>query len=157
MAAGQPGRTAPWAKALGAVILALLATIVAAYIIGIAREAERKRSAFEATQGDARRFADTLSKNVAGQPIDRHDAQQALEDAVAKGHGLLFAVAPTEDGTRLVVQLERTYQRSMPLFGPADATADRCFTIDFGNSAQRSNITAHGPDDSCIEIARKAR
>ncbi|GAA2424477.1 hypothetical protein GCM10010255_77570 [Streptomyces coeruleofuscus] len=138
----QPGRTAPWAKVFGAFVLALITAIVAAYGIGAYREAERERSAFEATREDARRFADTLSRSVTGRAIDRRDAQQALNKAVAKEHGLLLSVTPTRDGTRVIVQLSRFYRRSLPLFGPADTVTRRCFAIDFDSSAQHTRITS---------------
>ncbi|MET9792375.1 hypothetical protein [Streptomyces canus] len=55
----------------------------------------------------------------------------------------------TERRTRVVIQLTRSYQRSPALFGPAEATVDRCFTVIFEDAEGRNlsaDITGHTAD-----------
>lgn len=156
MAPHQVGRTAPWAKALGAVLLALLAAVIVAYAVGASREADRRSSAFEATRTDAQRFADTVIDRNGGPPRDRQDVQRALDSAVGKGRGLLYTMRSTEGRTRTVLQFSRTFQRSLTLLGPARATVDRCFTVVFQGPAARAEaeIIAHDADETCSEVAQ---
>ncbi|WAZ26590.1 hypothetical protein STRCI_008184 [Streptomyces cinnabarinus] len=52
----------PWAKALGAIVLALLAAIVITFTVANSQEADRERAAFEDTRLDAERLR-TSSKH----------------------------------------------------------------------------------------------
>lgn len=55
----------------------------------------------------------------------------------------------TERRTRVVIQLTRSYQRSLALFGPAEATVDRCFTVIFEDDEGwhlSADISAHTAD-----------
>ncbi|MFJ6085852.1 hypothetical protein ACIQI8_31135 [Streptomyces sp. NPDC092369] len=156
MTGERPGRTAPWAKALGAVLLALVVTLVVSWVVAGARESAREHTAFENTRDDARRFADALIAR--GGPLSRQDVENTLDQATGKGRGdgLLYKVSSVDGRTRAVVQFARVYQRSVHLFGPAEATADRCFTVDLPPSAAtRDNvrILAHGADESCTQVA----
>ncbi|MER5222200.1 hypothetical protein [Streptomyces flaveus] len=63
VATAQMGRAAPWTKALGAILLAVLAVVLVTYGVGDSREATRKDAAFEATRDDARRFTDAVVGN----------------------------------------------------------------------------------------------
>ncbi|MCL8017773.1 hypothetical protein [Streptomyces sp. AS02] len=156
MASRQAGRSAPWAKALGAVLLAFFTVLIVAYAVGESREADRERSALEATRADAQRFADAVVDGNGGPPHDRRDAERALDSAVGKGQGLLYATRSTEGRTRTVLQFSRTFERSLTLLGPAQATVDRCFTVVFHGSAARTEaeIVAHDADETCSEAAR---
>ncbi|MFE0255664.1 hypothetical protein [Streptomyces sp. NPDC059010] len=156
MATQQVGRTAPWAKALGAVLLALVATLIVAHVVGGSREQDREDSAFEATRADARHFADAVIAQHSGPPHDRQDIQRALDSAAGTKNGLLYALDSTEDRTRAVVQFSRTYRRSMPILGPAQTTVDRCFTVVLRGPAPqtKAEITAHDADETCAQVAR---
>lgn len=156
MASHQVGRSAPWAKALGAVLLAFLAVVIVAYAVGESREADRERSAFEATRADAQRFADAVIDENGGPPYDRRDAERALDSVVGKGQGLLYAMRSTEGRTRTVLQFSHTFERSLTFLGPAQATVDRCFTVVFQGAAARTEaeIIAHDADEPCSEVAQ---
>lgn len=156
MAIHQVGRTAPWAKALGAVLLALVATLIVAYVVGGNREQDREDAAFEATRTDARHFADTVIAQHSGPPHDRQDIQRALDSAVGTKNGVLYALTSTEDRTRVVVQFSRTYRRSMPILGPAQAMVDRCFTVVLKGTdpGTKAEIVAHDADETCAQAAR---
>jgi hypothetical protein len=156
MTVEQRGRTAPWAKALGAVLLALVVTLVAFWVIADSRESAREHTAFENTRDDARRFADALVAR--GGPLSRHDVEDTLEQVTGngRGNGLLYKVSSVDGRTRAVVRFARVYQRSASLFGPAQSTARRCFTVDLPTSAatrENVRIVAHGADESCTEVA----
>ncbi|MEU7662208.1 hypothetical protein [Streptomyces lincolnensis] len=164
MTAEQRGGTAPWAKALGAVLLALLVTLVVSWIVAGSRESDREHAAFESTREDARRFADALvargAAGGAGGPLSREDVQDTLESTAGNGHGngLLYGLSPASaDGRmRAVVGFSRVYERSASLFGPAEAMARRCFTVDLpGSSSARDGVrvVAHDADVSCTEVA----
>ncbi|MCX5256904.1 hypothetical protein OOK27_22700 [Streptomyces canus] len=158
MTTSQAGRTAPWGKALGAVLLALLAAIIVAYSIANSRETDRKHSAFEATRMDARRFADTVVAQHNVTPTNRQDIQTALGASAGKGNNLLHSMQFTERRTKVVIQLTRSYQRSLALFSPAEATVDRCFTVVFEDAESRHlsvDITAHTADTRCSAVARQ--
>lgn len=154
----QSGRKDAWAKALGAVLLALLAAIIVAYSTVSSHDADHKQSAFEATRTDARRFADTVVAQHNVPPTNRQDIQTALGTSAGKGNGLLHLMQSTERRTRVVIQLTRSYQRSLALFGPAEATVDRCFTVIFEDAEGRhlsADITAHTADKGCSAVARQ--
>ncbi|WP_103513202.1 hypothetical protein [Streptomyces sp. SM13] len=153
----RSGRTAPWAKALGAVLLALLALLTASYVIDDRREDERERTAFEATRTDARRFTERVAERAPAGSMAWADVREMLDSSAGKGNARLFAVVPIADGTRVVVQFSRLYERSLPLFGPADVRTRRCFTIHFGAGEESARITAHDAGDSCREVAEQAR
>ncbi|WP_189188026.1 hypothetical protein [Streptomyces albiflavescens] len=56
------------------------------------------------------------------------------------------------------MQFSRVYHRSLTLFGPAETTADRCFTVDFPSTMSRTTqprITAHDSGESCTDVAAK--
>ncbi|MFD8010501.1 hypothetical protein [Streptomyces sp. NPDC058955] len=151
MRAEREGRTALWAKALGAVLLASVVTLVAALAVSGRSEADREHNAFEATQEDARRFAADLLADKGRTPTDQ-DIRDALD--VAPGFGVLVDTPPTADGTRLLVQFSRPYKRSLVLFGPADAMATRCFTIDLPSTGpSEPRVKAHGPKEPCETVA----
>ncbi|MER6291145.1 hypothetical protein [Streptomyces sviceus] len=154
----QTGRTAPWAKALGAVLLALLAAIIVAYSISSSRETDRKHSAFEATRTDAQRFADNLVAQRTALPTNRQDIQAALDTPAGNKSGLLYSMQPTKSGTKVVIQFTRSYQRSLAVLGPSEATVDRCFTVIFERGEVRhlsADITAHTADERCSQVARQ--
>ncbi|MCX4981306.1 hypothetical protein [Streptomyces sp. NBC_00572] len=155
MKADQRGGTAPWAKALGAVLLVPVLALVALYAVGRFREAARERDAFDATRADARGFADALVAAKGVTPTDQ-DVRDVLDTAAAGRRGVLYEVRATADGTRVLVQFSRPYERGVALFGPADAMADRCFTVGLPSPASgppRAEVTAHGPEDSCADVA----
>ncbi|MFF0479284.1 hypothetical protein [Streptomyces sp. NPDC004284] len=151
------GRTAPWGKAVAAVLLALLVTLVALVTVSRLQESARERNAFEATRADADRFADVLAAE--GATPSEQDVRDAF-DAFAGGSpqlGTVVGVRPTGHGTRVLVLFSRPYERTQPLFGPADAMATRCFTIDLpGAGRTRPVVTAHGPEESCTGTAAAA-
>ncbi|MFI9170987.1 hypothetical protein [Streptomyces lincolnensis] len=165
MTAEQRGGTAPWAKALGAVLLALVVTLVVSWIVADSRESDREDAAFESTREDARRFADALvTRGEAGRPLSREDVQDTLESTAGNGHGngLLYGLSPASaDGRmRAVVGFSRVYERSASLFGPAEAMARRCFTVDVPGASPSSSpsrdsvrVVAHDADVSCTEVA----
>ncbi len=156
----RKGRTAPWAKALGAVLLVPVVVVVALFAVARHREGDRERDAFDATVTDARRFADALAgRGAAPSPQDVRDVL-AETAGHGRGDGVLHEVRPAADGTRVIVQFSRTYERSPALFGPSTTTADRCFTIglpalpaDESPDGTEARVTAHGPDASCLEVA----
>ncbi|MFE0701718.1 hypothetical protein [Streptomyces sp. NPDC058872] len=151
MRAERKGKTAPWVKALGAVLLVSVLALVAAFAVGRYREAGREHEAFEATQEDARRFADDLLASNGRAPTDQN-IRDALEGA--PGFGALVEARPTADGTRLFVQFSRSYERTLTLFGPSDSLATRCFTIDLPSTGPSGpRIAAHGPEKSCVAVA----
>ncbi|MFF1453750.1 hypothetical protein ACFVYF_37315 [Streptomyces sp. NPDC058274] len=148
----QRGRTAPWAKALAAVLLTLVVTLVVSWVVADSRESAREHTAFENTRDDARRFADALVAK--GGPLSRQDIEDALETVT--GNGLLYKVSSEGGRTQAIVAFSRLYQRSAPLFGPAETMTDRCFTIDLPTSAptrESVRIVAHGADEACTEVA----
>ncbi|MFE7460774.1 hypothetical protein ACPEIF_10850 [Streptomyces sp. NPDC012600] len=155
MPTGQPGRTAPWAKALGAVLLALLGVLVAFFVVGGSGEADRKQEAFESTREKARRFADDVTARRLTPPIARSDLQKAMDAAVGKQYGQLLSAASTDSGTRVVAAFSQMYRRSAPRLGPAEVMTRRCFTIDFDAGGGSPRITAHGADVSCTERAEQ--
>ncbi|MFE3858609.1 hypothetical protein ACFXPN_46710 [Streptomyces griseorubiginosus] len=158
MTTSQTGRTAPWAKALGAVLLALLAAIIVVYSIGSSRESDREHSAFEATRTDAQRFADSVVAQRNTLPTDRQDIQTALDTSTGNKNGLLYSMEPTNSRTKVVLQLTRSYQRSLVLFGSSEATVDRCFTVIFELNEGRhlsATITAHTADERCSQVAQQ--
>ncbi|MGA5193089.1 hypothetical protein [Streptomyces exfoliatus] len=157
----RKGRTAPWAKALGAVLLVPVVVVVALFAVARHREGDRERDAFDATVTDARRFADALAgRGAAPSPQDVRDV---LAETAGRGDGVLHEVRPAADGTRVIVQFSHTYERSPALFGPSTTTADRCFTIDLpvlpadeSSEGTEARVTAHGPDESCLDVAAAA-
>ncbi|MDX3456139.1 hypothetical protein PV396_30075 [Streptomyces sp. ME02-8801-2C] len=156
----QRGATAPWAKALGAVLLALTVTLVVSWIVGDFRESAREHTAFENTREDARRFADALVADSG--TLSRQDVEDILERASGngRGHGLLYELNYTKGRTQIIVRFARVYQRSVSLIGPSESMAKRCFTVDLPTSAaspKSVRIVAHGADDSCTEVAARAR
>ncbi|MCX4907537.1 SGNH/GDSL hydrolase family protein [Streptomyces sp. NBC_00878] len=155
MTTDQIGRTAPWAKALGAVLLCFLAVVLVAYGIGSAREASRKDAAFEATRNSAQRFADAIVAQGSAHPVNRQDVNSALSSVTGLHTGLLFGIDSANDSTRVSIQFSNSYQRSLAVFGPADATVGRCFTITFQNSGQerQAQITPHSANASCTDVA----
>ncbi|MEV2211114.1 hypothetical protein AB0H86_06400 [Streptomyces sp. NPDC050997] len=167
----QQGRTAPWAKALGAVLLALVVTLVVSWRVADSRESDREHTAFENTRDDARRFADALVALVArGGTLTRQDVEDTLESATGngRGNGLLYELVSADGRTQVVVRFSRVYERSASLFGPAESMAKRCFTVELPTSAPASasasaptsaptqesvRIVAHDADESCTEVA----
>ncbi|NEA64347.1 hypothetical protein [Streptomyces sp. SID12488] len=154
----QRGRTAPWAKALGAVLLTLVVTLVASWVVADHRESARKHTALENTRDDARRFADALVAR--GGTLSRQDVEDTLARATGNGHGngLLYKLSSANGRTQVVVLFARVYQRSVSVFGPAESMADRCFTVDLPMSAatrESVRIVAHDADDSCTEVAAR--
>ncbi|MEU2508016.1 hypothetical protein ABZ621_25325 [Streptomyces sp. NPDC007863] len=151
MKAERKGRTELWAKALGAVLLASVVALVAAFAVSGRSEADREHDAFEATQRDARRFAVDLLTGKGRTPTDQ-DIRDALDEA--PGFGVLVETRSTPEGTRLLVQFSRSYERTLVLFGPADTMATRCFTIDLpSTSPSGPRIKAHGPKEPCGTVA----
>ncbi|MFF7551212.1 hypothetical protein ACFZCU_47625 [Streptomyces canus] len=158
MTTSQTGRTAPWAKALGAVLLALLGAIIVANSIANSRETDRKHSAFEATRTDAQRFADSVVARHNAPPTSRQAIQAALDTSTGNKNGLLYSMQPAERRTKVVIQLTRSYPRSLALFGPAEATVDRCFTVIFEIDEVRhlsADITAHTADERCSGVVHQ--
>jgi len=156
----QQGRTAPWAKALGAVLLALVVTLVVSWRVADSRESDREHTAFENTRDDARRFADDLVARVVtrGGTLSRQDVQATLETATGngRGNGLLYELVSADGRTQAVVRFSRVYERSASLFGPAESMAKRCFTVELPTSAptqESVRIIAHDADESCTEVA----
>ncbi|CAM5504883.1 hypothetical protein GCM10010222_64890 [Streptomyces tanashiensis] len=155
MKAERRGGTAPWAKVLGAVLLVPVVALVALFALSRVRESGREHDAFEATRADATRFADTLVATKGVTPSDQ-DVRDALDGFAGHGPrlGLLVGVRPAEHGTRVFVHFSRPYERGMSLFGPSDAMAVRCFTIELPEATRdRPRVTAHGPDVSCTTLA----
>lgn len=155
MTAEREGRTAPWAKALGAVLLVVVVALVALFTAAHFREAAGERDAFEATRADAARFADALVATKGLTPSDQ-DVRDALDQYADGGPhlGALVEVRPTGHGTRVFVQFSRRYERTLVVFGPADAMATRCFTLDLPQTGPaRPRVTAHGPEKSCAAVA----
>lgn len=153
MSLEHPGRTAPWAKALGAVLLALLTMLTVSYVISRSEEADRRSNAFQDTREDARRFAHAFTSQDFAPSLERRAIQDVLNTSVGKGGGLLFAVEPVNGGTRVIVQFSKPYRRAVHLFGPSDAAVRRCFTIVLSPD-RRPQISAHGADESCRDVAR---
>ncbi|MFE4664998.1 hypothetical protein ACFRI7_20580 [Streptomyces sp. NPDC056716] len=155
MKAEREGRTAPWAKALGAVLLIPALVLVTVFAVGRYRESGREREAFEATRTDAARFADALVAAEDPTPSDQ-DVQAVLDRTSIAGprNGALVEVRPTEHGTRILVQFSRTYERNLAVLGPAEAMATRCFTVDLPAAVPvRAQVTPHGPEKSCLSLA----
>src|SRR5688572_10096701 len=111
MTTDQMGRSAPWARVLGALVLTLLAGLLVSYGIGSYREAARKDAAFQATRNDARRFADAVVAQDGTRPVDRQDVEAALASVERLGYGSLFAVDSAEESTRVTIEFSRMYQR----------------------------------------------
>ncbi|MFF7780788.1 hypothetical protein ACFZCG_41060 [Streptomyces tanashiensis] len=154
MKAERRGGTAPWAKVLGAVLLVSVVALVALFALSRVRESGREHDAFEATRADATRFAGTLVATKGVTPSDQ-DVRDAL--AAFPGRGVLVAARAGQHGTRVFVHFSRPYERGMPLFGPSDAMAGRCFTIELPETTRdRPRVTAHGPDVSCTTLAASA-
>ncbi|MFF8379892.1 hypothetical protein ACF07V_27615 [Streptomyces sp. NPDC015661] len=148
------GGTAPWAKVLGAVLLVPALALVTLHALATARESGRKDEAFEATRADAERFAGLLAPE-GGTPSEQ-DVREALDRFAGDGPhlGSLAGVRPTEHGTRVLVLFSRPYERTVVVFGPAEAMAVRCFTIELPETARvRPRVTAHGPEESCTAMA----
>ncbi|WP_327695702.1 hypothetical protein [Streptomyces sp. NBC_00459] len=99
MTPGQRGRTAPWAKALGAVLLTLVVTLVVSWTVAGSRESGREHTAFESTRDDARRFADALVAR--GGTLPRQDVEDTLEKATGngQGNGLLYKLSSVHGRT----------------------------------------------------------
>ncbi|WP_448321992.1 hypothetical protein [Streptomyces sp. CO7] len=155
MRAEQAGRTAPWAKALAAVLLTPVLVLVTLHAVGEYRESGRERGAFEATRTDAARFADALVAARDRTPSDE-DVRAVLHRAAGAGPrtGALIGVHPTQHGTRVVVRFSRPYERSLAVLGPAEAVARRCFTVDLpATGPPRAHVTAHSPETSCRSVA----
>ncbi|MEV4947852.1 hypothetical protein [Streptomyces sp. NPDC053755] len=152
--AERRGGPAPWAKVLGAVLLLPVVALVALFTVAHYRETARERHAFEATRADAERFADALVAEGRS-PSDR-EVRVLLDRPAGDGprNGVLVDVRPAEHGTRVFVQFSRVYERPLALFGPAETTATRCFTIDVPETSQaRPRVTAYGPEQSCTTVA----
>ncbi|MFF6794488.1 hypothetical protein ACFY9C_36080 [Streptomyces filamentosus] len=125
--------------------------LVATFAVGVQGEADREHDAFEATQEDARRFADGLAADKGRAPTEQ-DIRNAL--AEAPGFGVLVETRTTAEGTRLFVRFSRPYERTLVLFGPADTMTTRCFTIDLSSTGpSRPRVKAHGPKDPCGSVA----
>ncbi|MEU2237403.1 hypothetical protein [Streptomyces vietnamensis] len=149
------GGTAPWAKVLGAVLLTPALALAAYFAIADHRQEAREQDAFEATRGDAARFADALVAAKGFTPSDQ-DVRDALEGFTTGGppFGTFVEARPTEHGTRLFVEFTRGYERTVPVFGPADAMTSRCFIIDLPKAGPaRPRVTAHGSRESCTSVA----
>ncbi|CAM5621018.1 hypothetical protein [Streptomyces canus] len=156
MAPEQRGRTAPWAKALGAVLLTVLAVIVTYYAIGTYKESQRKEAAFGNTREDARRFVDKVLTREGGFPTTRQQMEDVYAATIGRTHAWLYVVRFDGTRTRVVAQFSRSYDRFLHLFGPADTRVSRCFTIDFPSTAADPNqvrITAHDSDESCANVS----
>jgi len=156
MAPEQRGGTAPWAKALGAVLLTVLAVIVTYYAVGTHREAQRKEAAFDNTREDARRFVDNVLTREGGFPTTRGQMEDAYAVTIGRTHAWLHSVRFDGTRTRVVAQFSRSYNRFPHLLGPADTRVTRCFTIDFPSTAadpSQVHITAHDSDGSCADVA----
>ncbi|MER6478264.1 hypothetical protein [Streptomyces filamentosus] len=125
--------------------------LIAAFAVSGRSEADREHDAFEATQKDARLFAARLLTNKGRTPTDQ-DIRDALDET--PGFGVLVETRPTTDGTRLLVQFSRPYERSLVLFGPADTMAIRCFTIDLPSTGPSGpRVKAHRPKEPCGTVA----
>ncbi|MEU0400466.1 hypothetical protein ABZ318_09445 [Streptomyces sp. NPDC006197] len=145
------GGTPPWAKVLAAVLLAPAVALAACSAVADLRQDARERDAFEATRADAARFADVLVAEKGVAPSVR-DVRDALDRFAGDGPhlGAVTEVRRTEHGTRVLVRFSRGYERTVPVFGPADAMATRCFTIDLPKGGPpRPRVTAHGPGEPC--------
>ncbi|QKW07399.1 hypothetical protein HUT18_14400 [Streptomyces sp. NA04227] len=158
MTTEQRGRAAPWAKILGAVLLALTAALMVSFVVANSRASARERDAFDSTRADARRFADSLLAKAAadGRP-SREQVLEALTSATGnmRGNGALHTMSFTDNGTRIVAQFSRVYERPLTLFGQTETMAHRCFTFDFPPGATEPSqvrIEAHGADESCSEL-----
>jgi hypothetical protein len=65
---------------------------------------------------------------------------------------------PTKSRTKVVIQLTHSYQRSLALLSPSEATVDRCFTVIFELDEVyyiSAEITAHTADERCSQIAQQ--
>ncbi|WP_369144605.1 hypothetical protein [Streptomyces sp. R44] len=154
MTSERRGGTPFWAKVLAAVLLVPAVAIAAFFVLAQARESGRQDEAFEATRADAERFADALAAE-GGTPSEQ-DVRAAL-DRLADGGprlGTLMEVRPTEHGTRVLVSFSRGYERTVVVFGPAEAMATRCFTVEL-TAKDRPRVTAHGPEESCTAVAAR--
>lgn len=155
MSTDVPGRTAPWAKALAAVLLLLLAAAVISYTVGRSREADRKDGAAEATRQDAQHFADEVLARGGTVPSDRRGMVNLVTEATRQGIGRVYRVEPADGRIRVLAEFSRTYQRFMPLFGPAEDTVGRCYTVDIPSAASpgaQAKITEHGADKTCTDV-----
>ncbi|WP_225803345.1 hypothetical protein [Streptomyces sp. NK15101] len=157
MTSERRGGTPLWAKVLAAVLLVPALTLFALYVLyalSQVRESGREEDAFEATRADAARFADVLAAE-GGTPSER-DVREALDRSAGGGQrlGVLVEVRPTEHGTRVLVRFSRVYERTVVVFGPAEAMTTRCFTVEL-TETDRPRVTAHGPGGSCTAVAAR--
>ncbi|SED23614.1 hypothetical protein [Streptomyces sp. TLI_105] len=145
------GGTALGAKVLGAVLLIPAVALAACSVVADHCQEARERDAFEATREDAARFADALVAEKGLTPTDQ-DVRDALDHFAGHGPhlGAPAVVRPVEGGTRVFVPFSRRYERTVPVFGPADAVATRCFTIDLPKAGPaRPRVTAHDSGEPC--------
>ncbi|MFM9371859.1 hypothetical protein [Streptomyces sp. Da 82-17] len=151
----RDGRSAPWAKVLGVLLGAVLLAAVAYFVSNNIEQNNRENAAFEATRTDARRYADAVTDRVATWPAGREQLRNILRTTAGK-NGLLFQVQDTSQRTRVIALFTRHYTRPLALFGPADATADRCFAFDFPHGATTGEvqvrIDAADSDESCSDL-----
>ncbi|MGW8765333.1 hypothetical protein ACWGN5_22805 [Streptomyces sp. NPDC055815] len=146
------GGTPFWAKVLAAVLLVPAVAVAAFFVLARVRESGREDEAFEATRADAARFAEILAAE--GGTPSAQDVRDALDRSADGGPrlGALAEVRPTEHGTRVLVRFSRPYERTVVVFGPAEAMATRCFSIEL-TETDRPRVTAHGPGESCTAVA----
>ncbi|MER5207852.1 hypothetical protein [Streptomyces sp. NPDC002825] len=154
MTSERRGGTPLWIKVLGAVLLAPAVALFALYVLAQARESGREEDAFDATRADAARFADVLAAE-GGTPSER-EVREALDRSAGGGQrpGVLVEVRPTKQGTRVLVQFSRMYERTVVVFGPAEAMTTRCFTIEL-TETDRPRVAAHGSGVSCSAVAAR--
>ncbi|KQX57812.1 hypothetical protein ASE09_22765 [Streptomyces sp. Root66D1] len=148
-------------RVLAALLLTPVVALAVLYAVSRVREAGREREAFEATRADARRFADALVAAGDSTP-SAQDVRDVLDGGAGPVHwnGTLHEVLTDGRGTRVVVLFSHRYEQALAVFGPADAWAGRCFTLDFpartapaaGPGEPRPRITAYGADESCAEV-----
>ncbi|MFG2956662.1 hypothetical protein ACGF5O_23440 [Streptomyces sp. NPDC048291] len=156
MASEQRGRTAPWAKTLGAVLLALLTVTVTYYAVGAHRADQRKAAALKGTREDAQRFVDDVLARDGGFPTTRRQMDEVYATAVGRTGAWLYYLRFDGAGARVLARFSRSYEPFPHLFGSGDTKVSRCFTIDFPSRTAdptQVRITAHEPDESCEDVA----
>lgn len=162
MASEESGRSAPWARALGALLGCVVLSVIAFLVYQKVSEDRREDAAFEATVDQANRHVSRVLEQPDENLANEGGIREVLTSASQKGKsaGRLVAFKRAGGEVTTVVLFSESYERFAPALGPATDLMDRCFTITYtgvGTSDIAADVIPHGRDASCADIAERIR
>ncbi|MPY53326.1 hypothetical protein [Streptomyces acidicola] len=102
-----------------------------------------------------RHFADEVLAGEGKVPSDRLGMVNLFTGVIEQGIAQVYWVEPAGGRIRVIAEFSRTYKRFLPVFGPAEDTAGRCYTVDLPSTAspgEQAKITEHGADERCTDV-----